>query len=273
MAKQIRATFFFKDTNGYGWSESLDNTLQDLTAVRDRAATLAPLRVQMLGTTANLVYIRVSDQLIRRDSRIIRLSYADGHNNDSSVAGCASATLALLIRFEASELSRRLIYVKGFPDNCESDSGAYTPTVKFRAALENWLTEIVGNNWAIRSKDPGLNPAHLITGLTQDLVTGNVTVTTGDAHGFAIDKPITISGVRGAIQMNGVWNLAAVSTPTTFRVHMTQIIDPYTSGGVARLLGYSNNPITGQAVLRVSHRIAGRPFDSPRGRRRGKKRE
>lgn len=272
MPMQIRAQFFFKDLNGFGWSEALDSTLQNMTAVFNKAVALIPLRVQMLGTTSYLQYVRVSDQLVKRDSLIASITYGDGRNTDTSVAGSASANLALLLRLTASDTSRRLMYIKGFPDNCESDSGVYTPTVKFRAAISNWKDSVLDGSWAVRSKDDALNPPHLITAATQDNVTGNVTITTADAHGFSIDKPIAIAGVKGATQLNGRWSIQAITSPTAFRLHLTAIIDPYVQAGTARLLGFAINPILTMQLLRVTHRIAGRPFDSPRGRRRGKKR-
>lgn len=269
--KQLRCDFFFNDLNLGGFSESFATTLQDYEAAMAKCLALRPLRVACLGASAFMIYIRVSDMLVQRDSRVQKISFDDGRNL-SAVGGSASSDLSLLIRYDSSPFGFRLHYMRGFPDTCESDSGVYTPTTTFRNNLNLYLGSILDGTWAIRQKDQTLNPLHLITAATQDLVTGNVTVTTADPHAFPLDKPILIRGVRGATQINGRWALVGNAPANQFRIQVNRIIDPYVSGGTVQLLGYTLQPIVGQNVLRITHRIAGGPFGRRRGRRRVKRR-
>jgi len=268
----IRATFFFKDTNNYGWSETIHNLAQDLTQVMTRAASLGISRRNLLGDSARLVFIRVSDDLVKRDSRVTQIPIGDQVTRLGAATAADIANTNLVVRMETdSPIKRRTLYMRGIPDNIVTNSGRYTPDGGFANAFELWAAKILGDSWALRTRD-GTQPPHNITLALQDPATGLVTITTADAHGFALTEGILITGARGATQINGTFVPFSIPSATTFVIKLSQLIQPYSGNGVVRKLGYVLGAITDSQVMRVSHRIAGRPFDSPVGRRRARTR-
>src|SRR5687767_725414 len=96
----VRALFFFKDSSGKGWSEGIYNTSVNLTEAMVRAAALAHLRVQLLGRGALLTNIRVSDEAVKRDSRVFAVPPGDQAVRASIDDWHDAADLALNVRFD-----------------------------------------------------------------------------------------------------------------------------------------------------------------------------
>lgn len=262
----IRATFFFEDDNKHGWTETIHTQKPDLTTAIAAARALADLRRNCLGDTARITYIRVSDDLVKRDSKIHTVPSGDGTTRTTGATAADIANTAVIVRIEASPLARRTLYMRGVPDEVVTRSGKYTPTGGFSNSFDMWANDLIINNWACRSRD-GTNPLHTITDITQVAATGVVTITTIDAHLFELNTPFVVRGVRGAKVVNGTWTPFSIPSATTVTIKITSLIGTYTGGGTAAKLGYILAPITDVKVIRVSHRNAGRPFDSPRGRR------
>ena len=268
----IRATFFFKDAGGYGWTETVHNSGADLATVLTRANALARLRRNLLGSSSRLCFIRVSDDEVKRDSRVVNLPFADQTVRNAGIDTSDIANTCLVVRMETdSPVKRRTLSLRGFPDGTCSASGAYTPDAAFDQAFQRWSRDLLKDGWSIRSRD-GTQPNHSIVSVTQVPATGVVTVTTLDAHLFELGKAILITGAKGCPQINGTWIPSSIPSGTTFTIQLSQIIAAYTGNGIAKKLGYTLAAITSAEVMRVSHRIAGRPFDSPVGRRRARSR-
>lgn len=268
----IRATFFFKDSGGYGWTETIHNAGADLTTVLPRALSLATTRRNMLGSTARLTFIRVSDDEVKRDSRVIQIPTGDQTARLGPDASSDIANTALVVRMEtASPVKRRTLSMRGIPDGTVSNAGQYTPDGNFSNTFMLWESKLKTDGWSIRSRD-GLQPPHNILTAVQAPTTGVVTITTGDDHDLELGKPLLITGSRGAPQINGTWIPFAIPSLTTFQIKITQLMGIYDGGGIVKKLGFVLNAITSAQVMRVSHRIAGRPFDSPVGRRRARSR-
>lgn len=270
MAVRLRATFFFKDSNGYGWTETIHSQKPDLTSIMAAAKDLIVPRRNMLGNTAYLVFIRVSDDLVKRDSLIYQVPAGDQQSRGSPEGSADIANTSLVVRLQSNPTVRRTLFMRGVPDGIVTQSGKYTPSGAFDQAFTDWLALLQTGQWACRTKDNAVLP-HVITNVVQDLATTNTTITTLDNHGLTVQDPVTITGVRGAKEVNGTWPLFSVPTPTSVIIKVPRIVSPYGGGGLLAKIGFLLFPIVDGEVRRVSHRIAGRPFDSPVGRRKARR--
>ena len=268
---QIRATFFFKDDGGFGWSETIHSSKATLASVETSAIALASRRIACMGNSSHLVFLRISDDLVRRDSLIDKISPGSTTNPNPAAGGSDSANLCLLIALKSGSMVRRSLYMRGIPDNCVTDSGQFTPSGPFTNAFNSWSQMILADGWAIRSRDP-LAPTAVIVGLTQAPGTGLITVTTLLPHGFQPNDSVSITQVKGATTANGSWSIFSVPSTTTFTFGSFQLLPPWQGGGLARKGAFTINQIDTVQANRVSHRISGRPFDAPRGRRKARSR-
>jgi hypothetical protein len=268
---QIRATFFFKDDNDYGWTETIHNNAGDLRTAMVKAQALVPVRTACMGLTASLVYIRVSDDLVKRDSLVFQVPVANSRNKPFDAGDSDIANTCLLIRLEASALIRRSLYMRGIPDNVVVKSGQFVATPGFQQALVQWGAKLVLDGWSIRSKDP-LSPTVAINNVVQVPATGVVTITTGAPHLLALPAIATIRGVRGSVEVDGSWQVLGIIDATNFTIQLHQLIRPWTGGGSVSKNQYLITGINNVIAVRASHRISGRPFDSPRGRRKARTR-
>lgn len=267
----IRATFFFEDVNKHGWSETIHNLAADLTTAKTRANNLMRHRRNCLGSSARITYIRVSDDLVKRDSEVIINPVGDQLSRVGPATQADIANTSLVVRIQANPLARRTLYMRGIPDDCVTNSGQYSPSPSFVNAFDSWAFSLIQDQWACRSRD-GTTPRHNITSVTQDAVTGLVTLTTGTPHGVVMGVPFVIRGVKVGTALNGTWLPVAIVDTDTLRIILKTILPAGVNQGTIALLGYTLAPIIDAKVVRVSHRISGRPFDSPRGRRKARAR-
>ena len=271
MPALIRATFFFEDVNKHGWTETIYNMQPTLDAVMFRAKTLVELRRNLLGTTAKLTFIRVSDDLVKRDSLIYQLPPGNQTSRSGAATGADIANASLVVRLNSTALIRRTLYMRGFPDSINVNSGQYVPDAAFNQGFDDWIAELVVGSWACRTKDQTVTFVS-IAGIVQDAVTGNLTITTTAPHLFLLTTPITIKGCRGCPVVNGSYSLVSITNAQQFVIAFRSLIPVYLGGGLTGRLGYTLSAILDGEVRRISHRNAGRPFDSPVGRRRVRKR-
>lgn len=267
----MRATFFFKDTNGYGWTETIHSKKDGITTTLAAAVSLLPLRRDLLGSTAFIDFVRVSDDLIKRDSKIYVVPPGDRGTRISAQTGADIANTNLVVRLDADPTHRRTLYMRGVPDEAVITSGKYVPNDVFQAAFETWVRELVTNDWAVRSRD-NLVTVFAISGYTFNAVNGTVTFTTVGNHNFGVNTAVTIQNLANSARLRGNWAIFGIPTATTFDIKVNFIPPAYSGGGqVSRIAYVLNNIVTGE-VRRASHRITGGPFDRPRGRKRGVKR-
>ncbi len=267
---QIRATLFFFDAFGAGWTETIHNIGGDLTTVQGSAARLIPLRVRCLGSSANLYKARISDDLIQRDSLILDVPVGN-QSNPLSTAASADANLCLVTRIEAGALKRRTLFMRGVPTNIAPTSGIYQPTPAFSTAFNNWKNQLLSDGWAVRSRGASGALATIVT--ISSIGAPTVLITTLAPHGLVLAQPIYITGVKGTTTVNGSWLVSSTPTATTFTIVSFQIGQPYISGGVVhdRTPGsYGLTVITDALDEDISKRGAGRPPFLPHGRRRGR---
>jgi hypothetical protein len=99
-----------------------------------------------------------------------------------------------------------------------------------------------------------------------------VTVATALPNGFGVGDQVVISRVVGASQINGTFNIIGVVDANHFVIALNQIMGAYIGGGTVNKQNYALGDINTGQIMRVNTHRAGRPFDSLRGRRRGRTR-
>jgi hypothetical protein len=267
MAALIRGTFFFKDQQDYGWTETIYSLQPTLDTAMAKAQLLLVKRRDLLGNTSGLVQLRVSFDDHQRDSLVYPVPVFDQTTKiPTDAEGSDIANTCLLVRLATSAVVRRSLSLRGYPDNIVTLSGQYSPTAGFRTAFVAWANELTNGLWGIRTKDPAALTVPL-DNVIQNVATGEVTITTHAPFVVVPNQAITLRAIRGPNTMNGTWRVFNVINPTNFTVLTRTLIRPYLGGGIATVAQFNVTPINSGIVIRVSHRIAGRPFDSHRGRR------
>lgn len=262
-----KATFFF--TGGkYGWSESYHSKKPDLTSTLAAARDLLPLRLALCAGDVRCEWIRVSDDLVRRDSMLHYVPRGDQSNVTNAAASSANPNLCILVRCDAAQPTvRRNIYMRGFPDDMEKMSGTWYDNAQWRASFTIFSRQLAFDLWAIRTKDPLVAQIPIVSAV-QEEGTGIITFTTSANHNLSTNEAITLSNMT-VPALRGNWQvLGTPPSNTTFQVAVRFLLQGVAVTGKVSKVAYKLEEIIKTQDLRISHRIAGRPSDQPRGRRR-----
>jgi len=264
----LRATMVFEDDNKHGWTETYYNkaagTVSGMLAV---AKTLMNKRKELNGDTARIAYIRVSDDLVKRDSLLAVIPDGSGTTQGFGGVPSESANYAVKVRLDALDPTKHgRIFLSGIPDECTDNAGKFIPTTRWRAMFNNFKATLIQDRWAIKNKS-GTVPVRNIVGFTQDLETGNVTITTNVAHGFVQDDGIVIHNT-GIPALNGTWKVLAGGEANTFKIKTSQILPGFFGLGTVSKIDFDLYEINDATFLGGTHRNRGRFLDSPVGRRR-----
>jgi len=262
-----RSTFFFTNTNGYGWSETFFSNAPDLASAMTSAKAMIVPRVRLLGRGSSLKFIRVSDDLIKRDSQIYPVPEDDGTPKTRSQSTADIANTCLLLRLEAGDRWRRPLFLRGIPDEICDDNGRYIPTATFQNNLQIWQVAFRAQGYCVKVRTNDGVPVN-ITNVGTIGPTGLVTITTAAAHGFALNDVVNIRAVLGATQVRGLHQVVTVVDATSFQIRISRVVKPYQSNGNVCKVTYNTPSIVTFVAVRCTHHNAGRPFDSPVGRRR-----
>jgi hypothetical protein len=219
-----------------------------------------------MGTTSSLNKVRISDDLVFRDSSLYYVPVGNQTHKSATAGGSAFSDVCVIVNLRATSTSRRTLFMRGFPDGIEVDSGTLVPTPDWQAAFNAWTTELIASSWAIKSRNNLVLPAQ-VTNAVQAFPSGIVTVTCAAAPGFVVGDGVTFSGVRGAGQLNGTFEVLSVAG-SAFTVQLTVIMGTYTGAGSVIKISKILNAITSATAERVGDRKAGVPFDRRRGRRK-----
>jgi len=267
----IRATFFFKDAANSGWTETIYLNVANLTLALEAAKALVPKRVALLGQNSFLVHLRVSDDMVKRDSQIEVIAEDDSFPVRGSQSELASDDL--VIRLEAGIVfrTRRTLAMRGVPKNILGTAGRFIGAAQWNTRFVAWGQHLQQNHWAIKFRDKTV-PVFNLSGAVQDVLTGIVTVTTQVAHGYQPGDMVFISGVAGSTELNGLWVILATPLVTTFTVKMATLMRPYILSGRCNANNYALAEINKVQLIRAATHKVGRPFDSLVGRRRGRTR-
>lgn len=262
-----RITFFFRSTRGYGWSETYFTTAASLNGAMTNAKAILPTRVNLNGRGVFLEFIRVSDDEVRRDSQIYVVPRADREIKARSAGDGDIANTCVDVRIEAGDTKRRTLFLRGIPDDICLDNGSFVPTPAWNANFGAFSAALGMNQIAVRVRTD-VSPQFVIANVGTSGPTGLVTITTQAATGFVLNDVVNIRQVLGATQVRGLQRVVTIIDATNFQVRVARVVKPYLGGGLVVKNGYALLGISALHALRCSHHNAGRPFDSPRGRRR-----
>jgi hypothetical protein len=261
-----RITYFFTNNNGAGWSETYYTNAPTLGLALAAGKVLLPARVGLLGRGAVLRFIRVSDDLIARDSQIYPVPVTDGEVKQRSAGDADIANNCVDVRIEATDLKRRTLFLRGIPDGICLDNGRLDPTPAWTANFLIFSQVLLSGAFAVRVRiNSGL--PNTISNVSTVGPTGLVTITTVANHGFSLNNVVNIRGVIGATQVRGLQKVNSVTDATNFVIRVNRVVKPYLGGGNVVKNDYELIALTNVVAVRCSHHNAGRPFDSPRGRR------
>ena len=269
MADRVRTTIFFKQ-GSYGWTETYFLPTTTLTNALLKAELLVSLRRALLGDVSRITYVRVSDDEKFRDS-LVRVQPPDLQTGPAGNGNPDPAYTSLLLRLEGGEEHRRQLYLRGIPDSVIVEPDPPIFEAGYTKFFKNFRTELISQGWAFKViKKPPAVPAVLITGF---ITATPPVVTTGAAHNLTTGDNVLIRGVKGfeannGRGANGRWYVN-VLTANSFEI--TGRLTPfgaYLGGGEIIKRVYGLIDVTAVELVRVTKRSTGRPFDSPRGRRR-----
>lgn len=265
MSINARTTFFFTDGK-YGWSETFFSQPEGLAEAKAKALVLARSRFALLGQGPVFSGIRVSDDDVQRDSLIVlanEIPVDKVRPSDASDVPYSS----LLLRWNSGSLYWRQHYCRGVPDvdiTDPEDLGSKASLIKGFGLFKKAILE---GQYRLKVTLRGAeNPPIVITAIAADAFGWDITA---PGHGLIDDAQVRISGATGDNMPRGVYrvkvidgnNFTALKTPPAGPVF-------YTGGGKVHKILRAYKLITDGQIVRQTHRDTGRPFDSPRGRRR-----
>ena len=281
-----RATFFFKDPNSQGWSETYygASAIADLTQFRDNAEKLAKLRVKCILRGPQLHYARVSMDDVVGDSFLLDVPtpYQDGsYNKDLSGSGTGEGSdlsySTLLLRMSSGSMYRKNLYMSGNPDAGQSLN---VPQINYEAAwtkaYNQFKLELISGRWAIKSlaKTDDLAPLKSVTKFQLVLGQGNVT---SNSHGFVGGDKVRIYQCKTDTvsnrSINGIWTISNVPDANTFSLLGWGVTDTYSIINVGKVRKQVHTLATIDSVIQrklTSHK-RGIPFGVSRGRSRNRK--
>lgn len=283
MADTYKTTYFF-DQGGYGWSESFYQEASTSEAALANASDLNYLtaRRRLLGVTTDgsdiqprLLAVRVSN--INTAFRDVAVATFDP--SASSLATGFTADIpntTLLLRFTMSLggfFYHRAQFLRGVPDLVIGKGGVYVANPSFQLAFNGWFGELQRRNFGaflpLASNQFRDNVAIAQVG-------ADVVITTKTAINWAAGDRVTITRVKphslflvnGKLS-HGPFEVASTNGNFEFSVARTTLLSTPTKFGRSRKLVYGFVPFNQSvSVVRATHRITGRPFVVPRGRRR-----
>lgn len=258
-----RVSYFFQQ-GAFGWSESIHNLQTSLSAVTAEAGALRDARIAMLPPSCTLSYIRISDDLVFRDSVLI-------NENPSSpgtraIEDSEPPFTAALCRIFASPTVRRSIYLRPVSSQEGINGDRKIDSTGWLSAFNPWRSLLVSEStgWAIKYK--AVAPVgFLVNGFT--VSDKRLTVQAPGAT-FAIGQRIQLRGFKSVSKVDGQYRVTAIPSAANFTLDpLLAVDDPeVTQYGAAFDFAPQLAKITGVNPIRVTSRKTGRPFDSPRGR-------
>lgn len=273
MPINAKCTYFFQADGGFGWTETWYLVGNDLTAVFDRASatnvnSYFNRRRQLLNNNSWISAIRVSDEAVLRDSRVMIVAKANGLGLTTKLDGNEQSYDALQIRIEAGDRRRRSLLMRGLPRAVVQGDGTYLPDPDWVAAFPRWVTalrDVLQAN--VRTTTPGeaLFPTALVAGAgLQNLLITFAAPLPGTLVANAVIK---VSGMNGASNLNGLWKIASVAglIVKTFPKKRPIFGTPSPDGNV-KVITVSYEPISNAQGQKGSKRSTGRPSNALRGR-------
>lgn len=261
-----KANIFFTGNNA-GWSETFYKTATDPDKAFTAAQSLVTARLKILCIDYKIVAVRISDELIQRDSLL------DGQNSYGGYDKLWTGDVpwnAMLCRLGAGSLYWRPLYLRGVPDvlfNPQTPDEV-AAQADWQATCKSYLSYLRTATWQMKvlAKPPG-NPNIVVVSIGAGGA-GQVLVTTATPHGLVVGDKAAFYNIK-VVPLLGQRYVVTRATDTTFEVKWTGAgAGAYSFGGYVRKVAYLYPAINEVDQERVVHRIVGRPFNQQRGRRR-----
>jgi hypothetical protein len=292
-----RCQFFFEDSSDHGWSETHflppSVTLEGAFAAFD---TLKTLRQNLLGSSAYLLYMRVSDDNVRGDS-LVKTFRDHGSSGGSTGEGPADIGFnALLCRLQSVQqvipplpdppytvVKRGMTYLRGVDDALCRAGGTFRPTGQFNRDFREFSEQLVTRGFGLRNI--GNNSTFPLISVAQVPATGLVTVSCAnllsiggnDSDGRPLPNLVNITNLPRNQGFGGLRGIHSCVGPavfdagppahTTVQFYSKRVIPNWVAGGLISAPRVNFNPITGIEAERFVERKAGRAFGVPVGRR------
>lgn len=150
-----KLTIFFAGTRGEGWTESwYPPGGDDYPAYVTLLNQYISRRRNALGGGANIVYGRVSDDKVARDSSAVQVNLADGSSIVSGIAGkeAGFGSDCVIFRCEGGPLHRKSWMVRGLDDADidRSFANGYNPAGRSLNALNDLIVWMLGKSFGFR---------------------------------------------------------------------------------------------------------------------------
>lgn len=265
-----KVTWFFRDVNAHGWSESIYNTGFDTQGVYTRALALVDKRLDILGREAELIALRVANDDPQRDSALKSFAPGDGQGQYPPAADNNNTDFSdtsLLVLLYATSKKKGRLFLRGIPDDVCNNAGQYTPPPFFVNKFQTWAIALAGEgSWAVRTFAPPAAKVPITT-IDQSQLTGTATIVTGAPNLLVPGDLVVFTGGRGSRGLRGRHRvLAAATDGITFRVPCNKLLLPYDGGMSVQKVAFELTPFSSATVVRITRRKAGRPFGVPPGR-------
>lgn len=271
MAALTRITFFFQNIRDAGWTETHFLAAgTDLETIIANAQVLVQNRVRLLGGGASITYVRASDDATQGDSLIYVPPGNTGSGGGQGAGDADYAGQAILVRLQSTKppyKTRGQIFLRGVPDSWIIDNGVVNYGSSYSTQIGNWIKALQAANCGLRSIT-NANPQP-IQGMVQNAANGIITITTQGAH-LATQVPpgniINITKLHGFKGIRGRHSVFTVVSPTVLTIRSNTFMPPYLGSGVLSNVTANFAAIDTFQTIGVTHRKAGRSFDSPHGR-------
>lgn len=280
-----KLTYFFADntsSTGSGWTESWYVGAGDANTALAVATAPGWLneRLAVLNPTYYLTSIRAQNVVNRFDSKRMRFTAATGIGQYGGAAGRANAvgdppwTGVLLNLFGGTTTIRRFI-LRGIPDSQVDNNLEYSPSPRFRAALDTWRDDlsVAPNAYQLRhiSLFQTWSAPTTIT-VQPDKKTVILSWAPGIAPA-ALTKGVVVQlpGIQNATPVTGFWRVHFFDGMTvTMYPRRRPIFGTPTVPSAVQQMQYTYTPISDTEVTRGAERRPGRPSDQLRGRARAR---
>lgn len=269
----FKVNLFFTAAN-QGWSETYYKNATNYTECLVQTNLLVAARQACLCRSADLAYARITDEDNLRDSFLFRPAGIRG--GDLQVKIDQSFT-AVKIKMRVANQYWRQLYLRGIPDDVSQPDIGDSPTnvPAFDTALTQFMQFIrqPAAPWALKVIDKA-NP--MIGVLDAETPSVNrMRITTPTSHGLSVGQYVKIYNLRSVLKASnpprppGVLQVKNVPDLVNFDVQFSLPTGFIYSGTAKMRKILADYPaITTTDFDGITHRIVGRPFDLPVGRRR-----
>lgn len=264
-APLFRVNFFFVATHNRGWSETYYNILTTYNGVMGQAQTLADTRRNLNGTGVGLDEIRVSDDSVKNDSLVYAPPLSDAITAYPTFEEADFSPTSLLCRADSQGVGRRSIFLRGIPDSMTLAGGTWTPSAQWTSNWNLFKAELQRGTWGVKVQVVPVITVPILL-VTQQALTGVLSISSIVASGFRSGDLITIRGVRGVAGLNGKHRALLGTDDTTLKINSDLVLKgPAVSGEMFKTT-YLISPFAGIIQERLVSRKTGGPFYRPHGR-------